>query len=603
MDARPDRNRTGPHAGRLARFWSRLHTLIRAEARAQVRAHEVGVVLIAMVMGVGAGIAITLMSVVTQAMHELFFGLASGQRLSGSGALHSPWLVLVPAVGGLVMGLGTLALKRWRPHPIVDPIEANALHGGRMSLTDSAILALQTMVSNGFGASLGLEAGYSQIGGGLASRLGAMFALRRTDMRILVGAGAAAGIGAAFDAPLMGAFYGFELIIGVYSIPAAVPVLAATMCAVLTARGFGLHLDPLPIPAAPLADPALILPVAGLGLTAAMVAILIMRLVTGVEWLVGHSRLPAPLRPALAGLGVGCLALYSPEVLSDGHGALHLQVASPVTVSVLLVFLFKVTASALSVGSGFRGGLFFASLFLGALLGKLYAAALAFMFPGYGLDPTLAAVVGMGALAVGVIGGPLTMSFLVLEMTGDLTLTAFVVTAAAVTSLTVRETFGYSFSTWRLHLRGESIRSAQDVGWLRDLTVARMMRSDIATFSALGTLADFRTAYPLGGVRVVMLVDGAGAYAGLVRVSLVHASRSAPDSPVAALAAHMDAMLTPAMNVKEAALAFDAAHADELPVVSDRESRRLVGLLSEAYVLRRYAEHLDMARRSLGADD
>lgn len=598
MDAQPDNLDAGPRIPAQAGGRG-LWALIRA----QMRAHEVLVVALAAVMGAAAGAAATAMSFTTQFLHQLLFGLAPGERLSGSPGLNSPWLVLVPVAGGLLMGLIALALKRWRPHPIVDPIEANALHGGHMSLTDSIILAFQTMVSNGFGASLGLEAGYSQIGGGIASRLGAIFGLRRNDMRILVGAGAAAGLGAAFDAPLMGAFYGFELIIGTYSIPAAVPVLTATMSGVLTARMLGLHAEPLAISHLPLAEPWQVLPFAVLGLIAAGVAIAMMRLVTTVEWLFAHSRLPTMLRPALAGLGVGCLALYSPQVLSDGHGALHAQVGSAVTLSVAVIFAFKVVASALSVGSGFRGGLFFASLFLGAVMGKLYAAGLDVVFPGIGVAPALAAVVGMGALAVGVIGGPLTMSFLVLEMTGDLTLTGLVVTAAAVTSLTVRDTFGYSFSTWRLHLRGESIRSAQDVGWMRDLTVASMMRTDMRVFSQDGTIGELRAAFPLGAVRVVVLVNGAGGYAGLVRVSEGYAARRTPDEPVSVIARYGNAMLLPTMNVKEAALAFEAAGAEELPVVSNYQSRELLGLLSESHALRRYAERLDMARHGLGAED
>lgn len=573
-----------------------------ASVRASVREREVALVGIAAVMGALAGLAACAMSQSTQWMHEALFRLAPGDRLSATPELASPWMVLVPVAGGLAMGLIALALQRWRRRSFVDPIEANALHGGRMSLTDSIIVSLQTMVSNGFGASLGLEAGYSQIGAGIASRLGLSFRLRRNDLRILVGAGAAAGIGAAFDAPLMGAFYGFEIIIGSYSIPAAAPVLAATVSAVMVARLLGVHVDPLNIPLDVVVQPLDILPIALLGLLAAGVAVLIMRLVTGVEMLFGKSGIPAPLRPTVAGLGVGALALYSPQVLSDGHGALHLQVDSPVVLSVAIIFGLKVLASALSIGSGFRGGLFFASLFLGALMGKLYGGALAMLWPSLQLDPAVCAVAGMGALAVGIIGGPLTMTFLVLEMTRDLALSGYVLAGAVVTSLAVRETFGYSFSTWRFHLRGESIRGAQDVGWMRELTVARMMRTDMATFAEQGTIGALRAAFPLGARRMVVLVDGAGAYAGLVRVVEAHAAEHDPAEAASRLATHRDHMLLPAMNVKEAALAFDAAQAEDLAVVDDPATRRLVGLLGEAHVLRRYAEELDKARKGLGAE-
>lgn len=594
MSAPPPSDRRAPSAGGPARVWAFL--------REAVRSRETGLVLLAALAGVIAGLAVTLMSRVTGLLHEWLFALAPGERLSGSGALGSPWMVLVPAAGGLIMGTLALVLKRLRPGPFIDPIEANALHGGRMSLTDSIIVAAQTMISNGFGASLGLEAGFTQIGGGIASRVGAFFGLRRNDLRILVGAGAGGAIGAAFGAPLMGAFYGFELIIGVYAIPAAAPVLAATLSAMLTARALGVSIDPLPAITAPVVEPADFFVFVGLGLVAALAAVVIMRLVTGVETLFARSRLPPPARAALAGACVGGLALYSPEVLSDGHGALHLQVASPVTAAVAIVFALKVVASALSLGSGFRGGLFFASLFLGALLGKLYAAALSALLPALAVDPALAAVVGMGALAVGVVGGPFTMSFLVLEMTRDLGITAVVIAAAATASLTVRETFGYSFSTWRFHLRGETIRSAQDVGWMRALTVERMMRADPPTFSAGGSLSAFCATFPLDPGRWVVLVDGLGRYGGLVEAAEAHAALQHGDGPVAALARHPGTVLTPGMTVKQAADAFVAAGAEDLAVVDGAGEGRVLGLLNEADALRRYAQELEQARRGLVGD-
>ena len=101
------------------------------------------------------------------------------------------------------------------------------MHGGRLSVTDGVVVGVQTVLSNGVGASVGLEAGYAQVGGGIASWLGMAFSLRRGDLRVLVGAGTAGAIGAAFDAPLTGAFYAFELVIGTYSVAALFPVVAS----------------------------------------------------------------------------------------------------------------------------------------------------------------------------------------------------------------------------------------------------------------------------------------------------------------------------------------------------------------------------------------
>ncbi len=567
--------------------------------RRLARAREISLVLLAAVIGVCAGVGVTAVSRGAQLMHELLYGAPRISSLPGPLPFH---LLAWPAIGGLVIGLLGLALKRWRPWPIVDPIEANALHGGRMSLVDSLILAVQTMLANGFGASVGMEAGYTQTGSGIASKLGGLLQLRRADLRVMVGCGAAGGIAAAFQAPLTGAFYGFELIIGVYAIPAVAPVMTAALVAYLTAMQLGAVSTPIVLPPLGPLLASSYAPFLLLGLVAGGVSIAIMRLVTLVESGFVRSGIPAYLRPMLGGLGVGALGYYSPQVLASGEGALHIQVGTGVTTVVATIFVLKVCAASLSLGAGFRGGLFFSALFMGSLLGKLFAGAAALVMPGLALDPVIAAVVGMSALAVGVVGGPFTMTFLTLEITGDLPIAGLVLTASIVCSLLVRETFGYSFSTWRLHLRGETIRSALDIGWLRALTVERMMRHDVAAFGVDASLKTFRAAFPLGAVRKVVLRDEAGRYAGIVSVEAAHAEGQNVETRVGTLAQHRDDMLLPEMNVKDAAELFDRTHSEELAVVDNLSSRVVVGLLSEAHTLRRYAEELDKARRDVSGD-
>ena len=185
---------------------------------------------------------------------------------------------------------------------------------------------------------------------------------------------------------------------------------------------------------------------------------------------------------------------------------------------------------------------------------------------------------------------------MVLETTGDFSLTAATLTASIIASVLVRETFGYSFSTWRLHLRGETIRSAHDVGWLRTLTAGRMMRADVATIPAGVTLAAFRARYPLGSTRRVVALDEAGRYAGIVQTSRVYADEDGEDA-VADLVTQQNEWLTPEMNIKEIMGVFDRSESDELAVLG--EDRAVLGVVSEAYATRRYAEELEKNRRDL----
>jgi len=333
------------------------------------------------------------------------------------------------------------------------------------------------------------------------------------------------------------------------------------------------------------------------------VAIAIMWAVTLLERLFTRLKVPSYLRPAIGGVAMGGLALLSPQVMSSGHGALHIQLSNNVAIgSVALLFVLKTLASVVSLGSGFRGGLFFASLLLGGLMGKLFAAGLIALGIAPNLAPTLGALVGMASLAVGVVGGPLTMTFLVLETTGDLEIAAAVLAAAVMASFLVRETFGYSFSTWRLHLRGETIRGGHDVGRLRSLTVGPMMRTDVRTAPVTTLISAFCEKYPLGSTERVIAVDD-GRYAGIVVVADAHNAKAetSTDQPttIAGLLQFEDWMLLPSTKAQAAAELFEKSGAEELAVVDNLDRRRVVGLLTEAYLLRRYAEELDKGWRDL----
>jgi len=557
--------------------------LAPSRLRAFARSTELGLVLAAAAVGIVSGFIVTAMSFIAQQMHELIFRLDEGERLSSTMTGDHILLLVAPVTGGAILGLLLLILTRYRKRPMVDPIEANALHGGRLSLNDSLIIAAQNLISNGFGASVGLEAGYTQLASGLASKIGLSLQLRRSDLRILVGCGAAGAIAAAFNAPLTGSFYAFELIIGSYTILSLAPVVVSALVATIIARM--------------LAGDNFIIDIGNFGTVVPA---------DYIPQIARKSFIPGSIRPLFGGVLIGLLALISPQVLSGGHGALHLNLDNATTITALIgVLLLKSFASAISIGSGFRGGLFFGSLFMGALLGKLFAYSAPYVFAHATLTPVIYAVVGMSALAVSVIGGPMTMTFLALEITGDFPITVLVLAAVITASLTVRNLFGYSFATWRFHLRGESIRSAHDVGWIRNLTVAKLMRVDVRTAPSNLSINEFRRDFPLGSTQRVIIVDDSNKYAGMVLVPEAHSGvteSSDEGQSINGLIKYKNDFLQPQMNAKQAAAIFDKAESEELAVVNDLVERRVIGLLTESHTLRRYSEELDRQRRDVSGE-
>jgi chloride channel protein, CIC family len=562
--------------------------------RAFVRNRESGLVIAAVVIGIASGGLVAIMGWSVQFMHEHLFNLPSGQRLSATFHVARWRALLVPVLGGLLL-TGLARYARRMSSRLADAIEANALLGGRLSLTGSLLVTAQTLLSCGTGASVGLEAGYAQISSAVASRLGLALAARRGDLRLLVACGAAGAIAAAFGAPLAGAFYGFEVVLGTYTVSALAPVATSALVASLITRNldgpeFLIRPDSLST-----LGPSDLVHIVAIGILCSFAGILLMLAVAGSETGYKRLRVPAPWRPPIGGAMVGAMGILTPQVLGAGHGAMTLDlVASFGPWTLVGLILLKGTASAVSLGSGFRGGLFYASLLLGALLGRLYADLGTLINPDLSFDPDVAALTGMAALGTGVIGAPITMTALALETTGNFAITLAALIAAVVSSLIVRELFGYSFATWRFHLRGEAIRGPHDIGWMRELSVKTLMRPDARTAPQDLSLREARLKFPLGSVKQIVAVDAAGRYAGIVMLDDLHtAPLDRGGDALSSLCRFADRVLLPWMSVREALDLFEKSEADALVVVDHEATRRVVGTMTEAHALRRYGEELE----------
>ena len=567
--------------------------------RALVRSRELLLLPLAMAAGAFAGVAVSAMSWASQWAHMIIYGIPLDVRLSATASVNRTTVLIAPALGGLILGLMEWYRRRQKLAPVVDPIAANALRGGHLSLGDSVIVSAQTLISNGCGASVGLEAGYAQIGAGIASRLGRFFNLRRNDLRLFLGCGVAGAIGAAFNAPLTGALYACELVIGGYSVRSAGPVLISALVAALVTAGLGGHPYSLAVTIAQGTTWRQTVALAALAIAAGVIAIGVMFASGKVEQAFRWRWLPVWAKPAVGGLLVGALALQTPQVLAAGHGAMALDLTLGLSIAALMMLVvLKSAACIISLGSGFRGGLFFASLFIGSLLGKIYGLIL-LDFPqtaALHLNPIASALIGMAAFGTAIVGGPLTMTFLVLEMTQNFQVAAAALPASIVANIFVRSTFGHSFSTWRLHLQGEDIQSAEDIGWLRQLTVGAMMRTDIATVSMFLTQEECRQGFPLGSHQAIFLTDAADRYAGMVFLWELHARAVEPDTamqPVLLLARAGEHTLSPNMDVRSAMQRLEQAQADLL-AVTDAQAR-IIGFLTEAYARKRYMQELDGA--------
>jgi chloride channel protein, CIC family len=567
----------------------------RAEAR--LRDSDLFLLVLALGAGGAAGIGVILIDLLLAGLRRFAFGIPEEGHLSDID-LGPARVLMMPVLGGLLVGLAAALLRRWRQRGVVDAIEANALFGGRMSVGDSLGLVGVTLLSGGFGASVGLEAAYTQLGAALASRLGRWLDLRRDDVRTLVGCGAAGAIAAAFNAPLTGAFYAFELIIGAYTLQTLAPVGIAALTGALVVRGL-VGSNPIfvvwhEITISPSDYPAFFC----VGLASAGLGIVVMKGVTSTEALFRSLAVPRWVRPALGGLLVGAMALAFPQILGSGHGGIMRVLHSGFDVPFLAgLIVAKIVASAVSIGSGFRGGLFSTSLFLGSLFGNLFGVMLARLSPDLGVDPLIYTLVGMGSVAAAIVGAPMTMIMIVLETTGDFVATIGVMVGVVTAAIAVRHWFGYSFATWRFHLRGLAIRSPEDVGWINDLLVGPMMRRDPAVIAAESPLGVLHGRFPTGSTKQVFVVDDRGGLCGSVDPGELSPTNGTDAGRVVGdLVSKPAAFLLPGENLRTALDRFSEAAQETLPVIDNTRDRRIIGYMSEAYALRRYAHELERHR-------
>lgn len=567
-----------------------------------VRSRETGLVLVAIVVGLLSGVLVAAISSLSQISHALLFDIPVDAHLSATGVISWQRTLFIPMLGGLVLAMiGLYFARRVKGQQLADAIEANALYGGRVSFRGSLLISIQTLLSNGFGGSVGLEAGYTQICSMFGSHVGQRLAARRNDMRLLVACGAAGAISAAFSAPLAGAFYAFEVVLGAYTSAGLVPVIGSAVTAWLVARQLT-HQSFLMVPGFPSpVSVEMIGQTVLIGIICAFVSILVMLAVAFSERCFQRVTVfKGFLRPILGGFLLGGLALLTPTVLGAGHGAMQiLLVSNPTWLLLTTTIVFKILASAISLGSGFRGGLFFASLLLGALIGQLYSIVLTGPLPALALQPGTAAIAALAALGTGVLGAPFSMVCLALEITGDFSVTVGAVVASSVCALIVRELFGYSFATWRFHLRGEVIRGPQDIGWVRQMSAASLMRTDFENALTTTPISEAQKLFSPAQVRQIVLRDPNGIYAGIVPAATLHSVANQDDELLGSLAQQQDECLLPTTPVREILKAFERSEADVLAVVDRADHRATIGTLSEAHVLRTYGEELERRNQEL----
>ncbi len=555
--------------------------------------------LAALVGGV-VGLAIVALIKLILLVQWLSFGDASEFRFAEIVAL-APWwqTLLVPTLGGLLVGLIVWQLPGRRYHGIADVMEACALNSARMPVRSGITAALAAACSLGVGAPLGREGPAVHIGASLSAWIAEKLHLDRRQSLALLGCGAAAAVTVSFDAPIAAVIFALEVIVGYYTLRVFAPIVIAAMVAVVV-RDVFLEGQPLiAIPSYQLSSLWELPLFALLGIAGAGVSWLLIMLVGLIQDSWQRLACPVWLRPAIAGFFIGLIAIKLPMIMNIGTAAIMDAMQGQLLASLLISLLvFKLLTVALAVGSGFAGGVFSPAVYIGAMLGGCFWLIVSWL----GLpvaEQGAYAVVGTAAVASALLGAPISTILIVFELTRNYEITLGVMTAAAFASTVMQLTGHGSFFRWQLARRNVNIASGRDISLLMTHTIEHLMSQQFTRVSKDASVAELESRMGAERQRVAMLVSEDGRFFGSINTTelIAQASDQGLDHPAMAVALTADFSVTKSTNIVAALQSIAENEVEYLPVVesSDKDAPILIGVVFKSDLL---AEHYDVVKRA-----
>ncbi len=514
------------------------------------------------------------------------------------------WKIAVPALGGLLVGpLIYFFAREARGHGVPEVMKAVALRGGIIRGRIVAVKALASSLSIGTGGSVGREGPIVQIGSAFGSSLGQWMGLNTMGIRTLVGCGAAAGISATFNAPIAGAIFAAEIIVGHFAVTQFTPIVISSVVATVASRFFLGNYPAFKVPEYQIVSPFELLPYLATGVLAGLVAVAFIRTLSFTE--TAFERLPMPeyLKAAVGGVLVGIIGLQLPQVFGVGYTTISLALAgtlSAVTMAALVAT--KIVATSITIGSGGSGGVFAPSLFLGAMLGGVVGTLVSQYFPGATASSGAYALVTMGAVVAATTHAPISAIIIIFELTQTIDIIPALMSACVVSSLVSQLLSRDSIYTSKLRRQGIDLKETVDPNVLKTLYVRDVIDDEPEIVPESANFQAILDLVVQSDHAQFFVQNDAGNLLGAISLSevrrLIYEQEALRHLVVAGdLVDTRHPSVTPDDDLSVVMQIFSGTRLDEIAVVDTGDSRRLVGTVSEKDVAE--ASQNEQLRRDL----
>ncbi len=477
-------------------------------------------IIVAIIIGILSGFAAIGIRFLIEEISILSFG--GGVSVLDS-IMSSPWyiIVLAPIVGGLIVGpLIYFFAPEAKGHGVPEVMQAILLKGGRIRPRVAAIKALASAITIGTGGSVGREGPIIQIGSSLGSTVGQFFRIPSKRLKTLVGCGAAAGIAAAFNAPIAGALFAVEIILMDFAVAQFSPIVISSVMATVISHYFEGNFAAFKVPAYQLVSPVEISFYFVLGALSGIVSFLFIKLLYFSEDLFDNKlNFPEYLKPVIGGAGIGLTALLFPQVMGVGYDTINVALHSDMIWSLALGLIFiKIFATSLTLGSGGSGGIFAPSLFMGAMLGAFFGYFVHMLFPDITATPGAYALVAMGGLVAGTTRAPITAIIIVFELTKDYNIILPLMITCIISTILSSRLSRESIYTLKLLLRNISIKEGAEINVMESIFVKDVFAKNFDSVSITDNFNSIVDKMIRGKGSDFPVVDAAGRLYGVLSI-------------------------------------------------------------------------------------
>lgn len=434
------------------------------------------VIIMAVIIGITSGFIAAGFRSLIAFFQKLFWG----DGIMVDQVLQSPlWLRIgVPVIVLVVVAyiIKTFATEA-KGHGVPEVMEAVALKNGFIRMRVVLVKALASALTIGGGGAVGREGPIVQIGAAFGSSIGQIFQVSTRRMRTLVGCGAAAGIAATFNAPIAGALFASEIILGDFSVRAIGPIMISSVLGTVITRSIYGDFPAFVPPVYTLQTPYELIFYALLGIVAGVAGWAFIKTLYSTEDLFDNLSIPLWAKASIGGVIIGIIAIFFPQVMGVGYETMDLVLAGQISLKVVGgLLLLKILATSVSLGAGGSGGIFAPSLFIGSMLGATMGSAVNYLFPGVTASSGAYALVGMAAVVSAATHAPITAILIIFEMTSEYTIILPLMISSIIAVVITNKLIDGSIYTLKLKRRGVDIHGGTDINVMNQLTVEKIKR-------------------------------------------------------------------------------------------------------------------------------